>query len=94
MMRRVMVLLIPIALLAVACGYDGATTTSAPAATTAPATTGAPSTTAAAGPAMASAEVVFEAQSSDGGSIVVVSVTLPSPGFIAVHGDGGGPPDR
>jgi plastocyanin len=41
---------------------------------------------------MGPAAVVFEAQSSDGSSIVVASVTLPSAGFIAVHGDNGGSP--
>jgi plastocyanin len=89
MLKRVMVLLIPIALVAAACGDDDAATTTTEGVTT----TEAPTTTAAeAAPAMGPTEVVFEAQSSDGSSIVVVSVTLPSPGFIAVHGDGGGSP--
>ena len=90
MLRRAMVLLIPVALVAAACGDDDAATTTTEAAA---ATTAAPTTTAAEeGPAMGPAQVVFEAQSSDGASIVVASVTLPSPGFIAVHGDGGGSP--
>lgn len=80
-MRRVMVLVIPLALVAAACGDDDATTTTA-----------APTTTAAAAPAMSPAEVVFEDQESDGASIVVASVTLPSPGFIAVHGNANGSP--
>ncbi len=42
--------------------------------------------------AMAPASVVAEAQDSDGTSVVVASVTLPSAGFIVVHGDGGGSP--
>ena len=42
--------------------------------------------------ALAPAAVVAEAQDSDGSSVVVASVTLPSPGFIAMHGDGGGSP--
>jgi len=89
MLKRVIVLLIPAVLLAAACGGEDAATTTTAAATT----TAAPSTTVAgAPPAMAPAEVVFEAQSSDGSSIVVASVTLPSPGFVAVHGDGGGSP--
>jgi hypothetical protein len=41
---------------------------------------------------MSPAEVVFDAQTSDGTSIVVASVTLPSPGFIAVHGNADGGP--
>ncbi|MEE8374926.1 MAG: hypothetical protein V3S26_01220 [Acidimicrobiia bacterium] len=43
-------------------------------------------------PAISPAEVVFEAQESDGTTIVVASVTLPSPGFIAVHGNADGKP--
>lgn len=43
-------------------------------------------------PAVAPAEVVFEAQTSDGTSIVVASVTLPSPGFIAIHSNADGGP--
>lgn len=38
------------------------------------------------------AEVVFEAQTSDGATIVVASVTLPAAGFIAVHGNADGSP--
>jgi plastocyanin len=84
-MRKVMALVIPLALVAAACGDDDATTT-------APTTTIAPATTVAAGPAMSPAEVVFEDQASDGTTIVVASVTLPSPGFIAVHGNADGAP--
>jgi plastocyanin len=84
-----MILMIPIALVAAACGDDDAGTTTTENVTT---TVAAATTSAVAAPAMAPAEVVFEAQSSDGSSIVVASVTLPSPGFIAVHGDGGGSP--
>ena len=47
---------------------------------------------AATGPAMSPAEVVFEAQESDGTTIVVASITLPSPGFIAVHSNADGHP--
>ena len=41
--------------------------------------------------AMGPAEITFEAQDSDGTTITVASITLPSPGYIAVHGnlDGG-----
>jgi hypothetical protein len=45
-----------------------------------------------AGPAISPAEVVFEAQESDGTSIVVASVTLPAPGFIAIHSNADGGP--
>ena len=90
-MRRVFAVLGAISLVVVACGGDDSadTTTAATAATT---TTAAPTTTAPTGPAMSPAEVVFDAQSSDGTSIVVASVTLPSPGFIAVHSNADGGP--
>ncbi len=51
-----------------------------------------PTTTEAPSPAMSPAEVVFEAQTSDGTSIVIASVTIPSPGYIAVHGNAEGSP--
>lgn len=83
-MRTLIGLLVALGLVAAACGGTEDTTTT----TTVPETT---TTAAPTGPAMSPAEVVFEAQTSDGTSIVVASVTLPSPGFIAVHGnlDGG-----
>ncbi len=87
-MRTLIGLLVALGLVAAACGgtEDTTTTTTVPETTT---TTAGPT-----GPAMSPAEVVFEAQTSDGTSIVVASITLPSPGFIAVHGnldDGPGP---
>ena len=60
--------------------------------TEAPDATSPPDTTAPTGPAMSPAEVVFDAQTSDETSIVVASVTLPSPGFIAVHSNADGGP--
>ena len=85
-MRTLIGLLVALGLVAAACGgtEDTTTTTTVPETTT---TTAAP-----AGPAMSPAEVVFEAQTSDGTSIVVASITLPSPGFIAVHGNADGGP--
>lgn len=81
-MRRLALMASAFALVAVACAdaaVDETTTTEVP-------------EEAAEGPAVAPAEVVFEAQTSDGTSIVVASVTLPSPGFVAIHGnDDGGP---
>jgi plastocyanin len=41
---------------------------------------------------MEPASVTFDAQESEGTTITVVSVELPSPGFVAVHADGGGSP--
>jgi predicted lipoprotein with Yx(FWY)xxD motif len=83
-------------LVVTACGgSDGADTTSAPETappTTATSTPADTTTTAAPGPPTSPAEVVFEDQESDGSEIVVASVTLPSPGFIAVHGNDGGAP--
>ena len=86
-MKRALALLGALSLVTAACGGDDSADTTVT--TTAPTTTAAPAPT---GPAMSPAEVVFDAQTSDGTSIVVASVTLPSPGFIAVHGnDDGGP---
>ena len=90
-MRRSIVVLFALGLLLAACGGDDVsetTTTTEAVATTAGPT---PSTTEA-GPAISPAEVVFEDQESDGSSIVVASVSLPSPGFIAVHGNADGGP--
>ena len=87
-MKRVLVLIGTLSLVTAACGGDdSATTTVSPTAV-------APMTTASTDPAVAPAEVVFEAQTSDGRSIVVASVTLPSPGFIAVHGNAVGAPGQ
>jgi S-layer glycoprotein len=88
-MRRLTVALAVFGLFLAACSSseDTTTTAAAPAATT---------TTAAAdeaeGPATSPAEVVFDAQNSDGTSIVVASVTLPASGFIAVHSNADGSP--
>ncbi len=43
-------------------------------------------------PAISSAQVEFEAQESDGTTIIVASVTLPAPGFIALHSNADGGP--
>jgi S-layer glycoprotein len=85
-MRRSSVLLIVFALLIAACsGTEDTTTTTAAAATTT-------TEVEAAGPATSPAEIVFDAQASDGSSIVVASVTLPAAGFIAVHSNADGGP--
>lgn len=77
-MRRTAILTVIFALVVAACGDDDATTTTAAGGD---------------GPAaMAPAEVVFEAQTSDGTTITVASVTLPAAGFIAVHGNSDGSP--
>jgi hypothetical protein len=44
------------------------------------------------GPPTAPSALTAEAQESDGTTIVVASVTLPAPGFIAIHGDDAGSP--
>lgn len=84
-MRRLALMVSAFALVAVACADTAVdeTTTAETTATT---------EEAAEGPAVAPAEVVFEAQTSDGTSIVVASVTLPSPGFIGVHSNADGGP--
>lgn len=92
MLKRLGLVAIPFALLVAGCGDDDAgTTTTSTQATATTATTAAPPPTSGA-PAMSPAEVVFEDQESDGSSIVVASVTLPAPGFIAVHGNADGGP--
>ena len=35
------------------------------------------------------AEIMADAQTSDGTTVVVASVTLPGPGFVVIHADGG-----
>ncbi len=87
-MRTTIITLAAATLLA-ACGTGEPAPTTAPD-TVPPTTQAAPATDPA--PATAPAEVVFDAQESDGTSIVVASVTLPAPGFVAVHGDGDGGP--
>lgn len=89
-MRRFIPYLVGVVVLATACGGDTAAVTQPVAPTTAPPATA--ETTTSPGPAMAPADIVFEAQSSDGRAITVASVTLPAPGFIAVHGDLDGAP--
>ena len=88
-MKRPLILLAVFALVLAACTaaadpVDEATTT---------AVTAEPTTTEGdMAPAISPAEVVFEAQDSDGTTIVVASVTLPAPGFIAVHSNADGGP--
>lgn len=101
-MKRAITTCGALVLVVAACGGSDTTATTAPPAITAPttATTAPPATTVpaqttaseAAGPATSPAEVTFEDQESDGTEIVIASVTLPSPGFIAVHGNDGGAP--
>lgn len=71
-------------LVAAACGDDDSSAdTSADAPTT---------TEAAAGPTTGPASIVAEDQMSDGTSIVVASVDLPTEGYIVVHADADGSP--
>ena len=44
------------------------------------------------GPASAPSSLAADSQESDGTTIVIASVTLPSAGFIAIHGDAEGEP--
>ncbi len=95
-MRKMIGLLLALGLVAAACGSDDTQTTATTSATTA--ATEAPSTTATtqaeemAGPEMSPAELVVDAQTSDGTTINIVSVTLPSAGFVAVHSSVDGAP--
>ncbi len=80
MRSRLAVLLVGLGLIAAACSSttDTTTTTTAEVADLTPAT----------GPAA----ITVEDQMSDGTTIVIRSVELPSAGFIAVHADNGGSP--
>lgn len=88
-MKRITAAVLGLGLLLAACGGDDTaeTTTTEEQSTT----TEAPPATEPA-PPISPAEVVFEAQDSDGNSVVVGSVTLPAPGFIAVHSNADGAP--
>lgn len=88
--RTVVALGAAISLTVAACGGDDDSSD----ATTVPgesATTDVP-TEASDGPPDAPASITADDQESDGTSIVVASIELPAPGFIAVHADGGGSP--
>ena len=78
MKQRIGLLLGIVALVAAACSSGTTVETTTTAAGSVPAT----------GPA----SVTVEDQMSDGTAIVIVSVELPSAGFIAVHADNGGSP--
>ncbi len=94
MRKRLSIMALAVGLVAAACSSGGGaadttTSTSAPA----PTTTQGPTTTAAPeGPARAPSVVQADDQDSDGTTIVVASVELPAPGFIAVHADADGAP--
>jgi len=84
--KRLAALLVGIGLVAAACSSgatdDTTTTTAADIASEAPATA----------PATAPSSVAVEDQASDGTTVIVKSVDLPSAGFIAIHADNGGSP--
>ncbi|HWL49436.1 MAG TPA: hypothetical protein VNT92_06125 [Acidimicrobiia bacterium] len=86
--RYLIAVLTVLAMVVSACdgASDGTTTTAA----AAEATTTAGAETE--GPASAPSSVTADAQESDGTTIVIASVTLPSAGFIAIHGDAEGEP--
>lgn len=91
-MRRLTVVA-AIAVLLAACTTSEDTTTTAAEEAAPEATIAAePEDESATGPETSPAEVVFDAQESDGSSIVVASVTLPADGFIAVHSNADGAP--
>jgi hypothetical protein len=81
-MKRTLLILAALAIVS-ACGGGADETTT---------TTASTDTTGAAAPAVSPSDIVAEDQSSDGTTITVASVTLPSPGFIAVHGNSDGQP--
>lgn len=82
-------LLAATSLIAAACGSDDDTaTTEPPAAETDATDNGATAET----PPLTPASIAADAQDSDGTSVTIASVTLPAPGFVAVHADNGGAP--
>ncbi len=92
LMIRLLAMLAALMLVAAACGDDDDTASEPTSAEDDSAAGGGTGVDGGAEVAMGPASVVAEDQDSDGSSVVVASVTLPSPGFIAVHGDGGGSP--
>jgi hypothetical protein len=84
--RYLIAVLAVFAMVIAACDGAGDTTTTAAAE---PTSTGAAETE---GPASAPSSLTADAQESDGTTIVIASVTLPSDGFIAIHGDDEGAP--
>lgn len=88
--RRVAAAAAALALTLAACGGDDDSSS-----TTTPPTTDAPRATSAGSAgevATGPASLTLSDQSGDGTSVTVDAVELPSAGFIAVHGDGGGSP--
>ena len=84
-----------LAMVVVACdgGTDDTTTTAAADEVTTTAAPGDATTVAEAeGPPTGPSALTADAQESDGTTLVVASVTLPAPGFIAIHGDADGAP--
>ncbi len=78
-----------------ACGGDddeSTSTTTAPPAADADAATDDAADVAGDAPALSPSALTLADQEGDGTSVVVGSVDLPAPGFIAVHGDAGGTP--
>ena len=90
-MRKLLLILAVVALVAAACGDSGdGDAASAP--TTAP-TTAAPTTTEAEPAVVDSpASIEVDGQASTGSTIVVRSVDLPAAGFVVVHADNDGAP--
>lgn len=90
-MKRLLAILAALTLMA-ACGGDTGDTTTTAAGDTTTAAGDTTTTDGAAAPATSPSEIVAEDQSSDGTTVTVASVTLPSPGFIAIHGNADGAP--
>ncbi|MGH8915916.1 MAG: DUF7282 domain-containing protein [Acidimicrobiia bacterium] len=93
MKKRYLAVSIILAMVVAACAGAGEDTTTTEAAEVT--TTAAAATTTAAeaeGPATGPSALGADAQETDGTTIVIATVTLPSPGFIAIHGDADGSP--
>jgi len=78
--QRLVVLVAAISLVAAACGSDDDSSSDTTVAESSEEVATTPSS------------ISADEQSSDGSMIVIASINLPSPGFIAVHGDADGAP--
>lgn len=82
-------LVVATSLIAAACGSDDTSATTEPPAAEAEADVAADAGDT---PPVTPALLAAEAQDSDGSDFTVASVTLPAPGFVAIHSDNGGAP--
>jgi len=96
MRNSLMMSVVVLAMVAAACGDSSddttAATDAAPTSTAAPADSAPPSTDAPQELPTGPSDLTLEDQEGDGSTVLIASVTLPVPGYVVVHGDGGGSP--